>query len=219
MMSSDVAQVGLTDAQWNMAHQIADRLAKEDTDVNELGKVIAYLRTAINQYGSNAGSQFFKYLKTLVKNGNSIGHSSKTIGYYRSIDKACSDILQKENLDAEAILQILGWAARLMRYYKVSPIGENAEPQEESVPSAVTERQAAIEALIQTQTFEVGQMIEAQVKQKLKGNKVTYLIGDLLFTEKEAKTFDRIPASGKVKVEIKSLKEDGSINHVKFVQS
>jgi mannose/fructose/N-acetylgalactosamine-specific phosphotransferase system component IIB len=106
-----------------------------------------------------------------------------------------------------------------MRYYKVSPIGENAEPQEESVPSAVTERQAAIEALIQTQTFEVGQMIEAQVKQKLKGNKVTYLIGDLSFTEKEPRSFERIPESGEVKVEIKSLKEDGSINHVKFVQS
>lgn len=218
-MLTDVAQVGLTDAQWNMAHQIAQRLVSDSTDVNELGKVIAYLRTAINQHGSSAGSQFFKYLKALVRNGDSIGHSSRTIGYYRSIDKACSDILQKENLDVETLLQILGWAARLMRYYKVAPIGEIRESQEESVPSAVTERQAAIEALIQTQTFEVGQIIEAQVKQKLKGNKVTYLIGDLSFTEKEPKTFDRIPESGEVKVEIKSLKEDGSINHVKFVQT
>ncbi len=34
----------LTEIQWQIAHAIAQTLVKENTDVNELGKAIAYLR-------------------------------------------------------------------------------------------------------------------------------------------------------------------------------
>lgn len=220
MTIADASTELLTEAQWQIAHAIAQNLVQTETDVNELGKAIAYLRHAMNQNPSDAGSRFFKCLKMLVSNGRQIGHSGRTLDYYRNIDKACSQYLRREEADAETMLQILGWTARLMRYYKVTPIGEISEFNSEvQVAPIVTERQAAIEELKNAQEFEEGQILEAQIDKKhSKGNKVTYIILGIAFTEKEPKLFNIIPDSGTVKVQIKSLKEDGSINHVKFVQ-
>ena len=220
MTMTDAVPELLTNTQWQAAHAIARDLVLAEADVNELGKAIAYLRSAINRDAATAGTQFFKFLAALVRSGNQIGHSGRTIGYYRAVDKACKAHLSSEASDAQSLLQILGWAARLMRYYKVTPIGEIVEIEfQEPEVTAVTERQAAIEALKTTQAFEEGQIIEAQVEKKQsKGSKVTYLIGGIPFTEKEPKTFDQIPESGTVKVQIKSLKEDSSINHIKFVE-
>ena len=208
----------LTNTQWQIAHDIARDLIESDADVNELGKAIAYLRSAINQDPSKAGTQFFKFLQTLVRNGNQIGHSGRTIGYYRTLDKVVGISLKKEEANAQNMLKILGWVARLMRYYKVTPIGEIPDIEfTEEETEFLTERQLAIEKLKSEQAFKEGQIIEAVVDKKYsKGNKVTYVIEGIAFTEKERKTFNSIPESGIVKVQIKSLKEDGSINHVKF---
>jgi hypothetical protein len=218
---TDVASERLTNAQWQAAHAIARDLVIAEVDVNELGKAIAYLRSAINRDAATAGTQFFKFLATLVRSGNQIGHSGRTIGYYHAVDKACNTHLNSAASDAQSLLQILGWATRLMRYYKATPIGEMVEIEfKEQEITAVTERQAAIEELKSTQMFGEGQFIEAQVEKKQpKGSKVTYILGGVPFTEKEPKTFDQIPESGTVKVQIKSLKEDGSINHIKFAES
>jgi len=90
----------LNENQWEIAHAIARYLVKEKTDVNELGKAIAYLRSTVNQNQSDAGAKFFKYLKTLVSNGRLIGHSSRTSDYYRSIDQVCSNYLQNQPINA-----------------------------------------------------------------------------------------------------------------------
>ncbi|HEY9873494.1 MAG TPA: hypothetical protein V6D12_08645, partial [Candidatus Obscuribacterales bacterium] len=111
-----LATSDLTEIQWQLAHAIAQTLVKENADANELTKAIAYLRTYADQ--ENAGARFFNYLKTLVKNGQRIGHSKKTSDYYETIDKACSQYLKAYQNNAAAMLQILGWASRLMRYYK-----------------------------------------------------------------------------------------------------
>ncbi|MEH2235831.1 hypothetical protein [Nostoc sp.] len=199
----------LTDAQWEIAHAIAQTLVKENTDVNELGKTVAYLRASIHQ--PDATSRFFKYLKTLVSNGRQIGHSGRTTDYYRSIDKACSDYL-KNAQDAYTILQILGWVSRLMRYYKdAGPIGEIQPPSVESV------RQAEISKVAQSQDFKVDQILEAKVT-KINGNKVTYeILGTIKLTEKEPKKATFLQEGHTVKVKIISLKEDGSIKSVKCV--
>nr|RNJ64968.1 MAG: hypothetical protein EDM05_33680 [Leptolyngbya sp. IPPAS B-1204] len=217
---TDVSTELLTDTQWQLAHAIAQDLVKTETDVNELGKAIAYLRHTIDQNPSDAGSRFFKYLKTLVSNGKQIAHSGRTLDYYRNIDKACSQHLRQAEAEAETMLQILGWAARLMRYYRVTPIGEISQSNSEvQIAPVVTERQAAIAELKNAQKFEQGQILEAKVDKKHStGKKVTYIISGIPFTEKEPKLFNIIPACGTVKVQIKSLKDDGSINHVKFVQ-
>ncbi|MBW4624019.1 MAG: hypothetical protein KME49_00490 [Brasilonema octagenarum HA4186-MV1] len=203
----------LTDAEWDIAHVIAQTLVKEDTDINELGKAVAYLRTIVDK--PDATSRFFKYLKTLVSNGRVIGHSGKTSNYYRSIEKACSDSLKSVG-NAYTILQILGWVSRLMRYYKDAgvPIGEipifTASPVESS-------RQVEIAKVVQSQDFQVDQILEAKVT-KINGNKVTYeILGTIKLTEKEPKKASVLKEGQTVKVKIVSLKEDGSIKSVKCV--
>ncbi|TFI54818.1 hypothetical protein BLD44_007395 [Mastigocladus laminosus UU774] len=204
----------LTEQEWDIAHAIAQTLVKADADVNELGKAIAYLRTVANQ--PDATSRFFKYLKTLVNNGRQISHSSRTIDYYRSIEKACSDYL-KTITDAQTILQILGWVSRLMRYYKNAgvPIGEITISTPSPVESA---RQLEIAKVVKSQEFQVGQILEAKVT-KINGNKVTYeILGTIKLTEKEPKKAQSLSEGQLVKVEIVDIKEDGSIKKIKCVE-
>ncbi|BAY92684.1 MULTISPECIES: hypothetical protein [unclassified Tolypothrix] len=213
MTIAELSSESLTDAQWEIAHAIAQTLVRDNTDINELGKAVAYLRASVNQ--QNATSRFFQYLKTLVSNGKHIGHSSKTTDYYRSIEKACSDYLKTVS-DAHTMLQILGWVARLMRYYKDAgvPIGEIATPQTTVLESA---RQVEIAKVVQAQDFQVEQIIEAQVT-KINSNKVTYeILGTIRLTEKEPKKASSLQEGQMVKVKIVSLKEDGSIKSVKCV--
>ena len=210
MSNTELVTESLTENQWGIAHAIAQTLVKEQTDVNELGKAIAYLRNAVNQNQADATSRFFKYLKTLVANGRQIGHSGKTTDYYRSIDKACSDCLKGFQGDASTLLQILGWASRLMRYYKeAGPIGEVVAPVVESA------RQVEIAKAIGSHEFAIGQIVEAKVT-AVKGNKVTYeILGTIRLTEKEPKKAQSLPEGQTVKVEILDIKEDGSIRKVK----
>jgi hypothetical protein len=198
----------LTDIQWQIAHAIAQTLVKENTDVNELGKAIAYLRAYSDR--ENAGSRFFDYLKTLAKNGRHIGHSQRTSDYYDSIEKACSQYLKAYKNDVAAMLQILGWAARLMRYYaNAGPVGEITAPIIDSA------RQAEIAEVISGHNFAIGQILEATVT-AVKGNKVTYeILGTIKLTEKEPKKAQSLSQGQTIKVEILDLKEDGSIKKVK----
>ncbi|MBD2677357.1 MULTISPECIES: hypothetical protein [Nostoc] len=213
MTIAEFSSESLTDAQWEIAHAIAQTLVKENTDVNELGKAVAYLRASVQQ--PNATSRFFTYLKTLVSNGRQIGHSGRTTDYYRSIEKACSDYLKGVS-DAHTMLQILGWVSRLMRYYKDAgvPIGEISTPTTPVVESA---RQAEIAKVAQAQDFQVGQIIEAKVT-KINGNKVTYeILGTIKLTEKEPKQAASLQEGQMVNVKILSVKDDGSVKSVKFV--
>jgi nucleoid DNA-binding protein len=203
----------ISDAQWEIAHAIALTLVKDNTDVNELGKAVAYLRGYVHQ--PDATSRFFKYLKTLVSNGRQIGHSKKTTDYYISIDKACSDYL-KNISEPHTILQILGWVSRLMRYYKDAgiPIGEIATSTAPNVESA---RQAEIAKVAKSQDFQVDQILDAVVT-KINGNKVTYeILGTIKLTEKEPKKAASIHEGQTVQVKIVSLKDDKSIKSVKFI--
>jgi hypothetical protein len=205
--------MSLTDGQWEIAHAIAQTLVQEDTDVNEVGKILAYLRTIIDK--SDATSRFLTYLKTLVKDGKQIGHSGKTLGYYRNIEITCSQYF-KNNSDPHTILQILGWVSRLMRYYKDAgvPVGEIITPGASVVESA---RQAEIAKVTESQEFKEGDVIEAKVT-KISGNKVSYeILGVIKLTEKEPKKAALLQEGQTVKVKIAALKEDGSIKSIKCV--
>lgn len=209
----------LTESQWQTAHAIAQTLVKEETDVNELRKVIAFLRASVNQ--PDAESRFFKYLKILVSNGRQIGHSGRTSDYYRSIDKACSQYLH-EQANAHTILQILGWTARLMHYYKeVGPIGEIATPSQTSdtkTPIPVKlRRQTESRAATQPQKFQVGQILDAIVT-NIKGKEVTYAILEVIkLTVKEPKKYETLSVGKTVKVEVIELKGDGNPKKIKLV--
>lgn len=204
------ATAELTELQWQVADAIAQSLIRDGTDVNELKKIIGYLRAYRER--ENAGVKFFDYLKTLAKNGGRIGHSNKTSGYLNNIEKTCTKYLLPYQDEPLTMLQILGWAARLVQYYdKAGPIGE--------IPEIVipTEREVAIQAVIQANQFEVGQRLEA-IADSIKGNKVTYeILGTIRLTEKEPKKAATLSEGQTVTIEILGLKEDGSIKRVKCV--
>ncbi len=211
MTIADLSSESLTNTQWEVAHAIAKTLVKEDTDINELGKAIAYLRSIVHE--TNAHTKFFTYLKTLVSNGRQISHSNQTPKYYRNIESTCSDYL-KTVADAQTILKILGWVSRLMRYYKDGgvPIGEIAPPTALPVESA---RQQEIAKVMESQNFQVDQILEATVT-KISGNKVTYeILGTIKLTEKEPKKASVLQEGQTVNVRVVSLKDDGSIKSVK----
>ncbi|MGF1676102.1 MAG: hypothetical protein ACFCUV_20815 [Rivularia sp. (in: cyanobacteria)] len=202
----------LTETESQIAHNLAIILVKEDTDVNELGKIISYLRSIVHQ--PDAGMRFFKYLKTLVSNGKQIGHSRKTTDYYRSIDRSCSKYLQNQQNNAHSMLKILGWAMRLMRYYKASPVEEITVTE---IPEPLSQRQAEISQILESQQFQIDQVLDAKVL-GIKGNKVTYEILKMIkLTEKEPKKAASLSEGQTTKVKIVALKDDGSIKSVKCI--
>ncbi|MDV3347879.1 hypothetical protein QGP82_04175 [Leptothoe sp. LEGE 181152] len=209
----------MTEADWATAHKIAQNLINQKTDVNELGKAIAYLRNAINQKQPDAGTRFFDYLKTLVNQGRSIGHSGRTLDYYRSIEKNCSDYLQDYQFKPKAMLYTLGWVARLMRYYKEGGTFDENLTAGATLSSAPPEsaRQAELREIAQTQNYEVGQQVTAEVKAKKKGNAVTYeLEGGIKLTVKEPKRYNSLEIGQAVKVEVLELRDTGIPKKIKY---
>lgn len=212
----------MTEDEWQVAHQIAQTLVQQEMDVNELEKAIAYLRFAIQQNPENAGTRFFKYLKTLVSQGKSIGHSGQTPEHYRNLEKACSSHLQPYQAKPLILLHILGWTARLIRYYKEGGVIGEPSTTPQTAPAATTqvpesERQAEIRAIAQNQNFQVGQQIEATVK-NIKGKEVTYeLPGGIRLTVKEPKKCGELSVEQAVQVEVLELRENGIPKKVKWV--
>jgi hypothetical protein len=210
MSNTELITKSLTEYQWGVARAIAQTLVKDGTHVNEFGKAIAYLRASVNE--PNGGARFFKYLKTLVSNGRQIGHSKKTSDYYQNIDETCTKYLQSEQTNPQKMLEILGWSARLMRYYR------EAGPIEEIVvPVAESARQAEIAQVMQSEKFEIGQILAATVI-AIKGNKVTYeILGTIKLTEKEPKKASSLQEGQAIEVKIVAIKEDGSLKSIKCV--
>ncbi len=58
----------------------------------ELKKAMAYLRTCAD--APDGGTRFFKYLGNLVGAGDRIGHSKRTVDYYRGLNDACIKYLR-----------------------------------------------------------------------------------------------------------------------------
>lgn len=213
-----LTETKLTDAQWQIADAIARQLVIDDTDVNELRKAIAYLREYIEKEKiekkdtdqKQAGKKFFDYLKTLVRQGKTIGHSKRTIEYYRSLDDVCGQYLVNYQDDAPVMLHLLGWVARLVQYYdKGVPTGEISKPE------VMSEREAELKVVKDSNTFEVGQQLEAKVT-AIKGNKVTYeMIGTIRLTQKEPKRAGSMSEGQTMKVEVIQLRSDGLVKKVK----
>ncbi|MGR3277616.1 hypothetical protein ACSYAD_21190 [Acaryochloris marina NIES-2412] len=201
----------LNSAQWQIADAIARQLVIEGTDVNELRKATTYLRD--RQDEPKAGKKFFDYLKTLVRHGDAIGHSKRTLGYYQSLDAVCSQYLDNYQDDAPRMLYILSWAARLMQYYdKGVPTGEITQP------TVMSEREAELKAVNEANTFMVGQTLEAIVT-AVRGNKVTYqLLGIIKLTQKKPKKAKEMTVGQKMKIEIIQLRDDGLPKKIKVLK-
>lgn len=195
----------LTQTEWQVADTIAYRLILDESDHNELRKTIAYLRAYSDR--EHAGKQYFDYLNTLARNGDRIGHSRQTRGYLESIAKICQQYLVAYQDDVPAMLRILGWAARLMLYYKkAGPLAERPESP------ILSERESQIQAVNTAHGFKVGQKLEATVL-TIKGNKVTYeILGTIRLTIKEPKKAALLKEGLITTVEVVALSEDKGEN-------
>lgn len=125
----------------DLADEIARKLLNR-ADVNELAKCLRFL------LDNPDGQLFFEYLDTITIEGQAVVRSGRTLDYYRAIRDACRQYLTPYKEDPQAMAQILGWAARLMRYYAVEgELGQQARPprqarQQASRPPAVGNRQS-----------------------------------------------------------------------------
>ena len=97
----------------NIATALAADLADARVDPNEAQKALAYLRS------KRDGKQFFDYLRAINRNGRVVIRSGQTLGYYRDLLAACERHLR--GMDAVKMAQTLGWAIRLLRYYRAVP--------------------------------------------------------------------------------------------------
>lgn len=95
------------------AEQLAADLAGSSVDPNEAQKALAYLRSKRDP------KAFFAYLDAIVKDGNIVIRSNQTLNYYKDLRTACQRHLK--DMDYAEMAQTLGWALRLLRYYRSVP--------------------------------------------------------------------------------------------------
>ena len=217
MTTSVSSDYTLSERQWKLAHAVAQQLVFREADANELGKAMAYLRAIADR--SDAGEHFFKYLETLATQGHRIGHSKRTRGYFVSMNEVCQEYLKGEVGNPAALMQIVGWAFRLMRYYTegVPPDVLKEMVAETEALEVQSERQAEIAEVVAQQEFEVGQQLDAAIA-AIKGNKVTYeILGTIRLTQKEPRKATSLSEGQSVRVEIAVLKDDGSIKKVQLL--
>ncbi|MGY2710701.1 hypothetical protein SYN63AY4M2_03265 [Synechococcus sp. 63AY4M2] len=233
--------VDLSPQSWDLAHGIAMTLAKERVDVDELSKCIAYLRSVAHH--PDAGSRFFRFTGELVRE-TGLHRSNETPRYYRLIDQTCKKYLQSLQDRPAEMLQILGWAARLARYYKDGgvPIGEipsppdpnggrpthsrggEAKPQPEALRPKEQPEQKQAQPQVENAAastkarFKIGQHLKASIT-NIKGNEVTFQIvnTNIKLTQKEPKRAGSLTVGQEVEVEVLDLREDGRVRRVRLL--
>jgi hypothetical protein len=213
----------LTEHQWQTAHAIAIALEKEQTRLDsgkdglrsELEKSIVYLRSYLNQ--DNIGQRFFTYLEILSRQGQKIGHSGKTKDYYKAISDICHQYLKVYENNPAVMLQIMGWVKRLMRYYHNPEIlnDVNLDEIRSNVGEITSKRQLEIAQIIENQSFERGQEIEAKVI-GIKKTEVVYEISGISLKQKEPKSYDKLTEGDHVIVEITVLTDNRFAKRVKY---
>jgi hypothetical protein len=214
--------VDLSPQSWDLAHGIALTLAKERVDVDELSKCVAYLRSVAHH--PDAGSRFFRFTGELVRE-TGLHRSNETPRYYRLIDQTCKKYLQSLQDRPAEMLQILGWAARLARYYKDGgiPIGEipqgaGNKSQDDRQQQNHQHQQDQAQHQAREAHFQTGQKLKATIT-NIKGNEVTFQIldTDTKLTQKEPKRAGSLSVGQEVQVEVLGLKEDGRIRKAKLL--
>jgi hypothetical protein len=90
------------------ARQIAARLATDQVDVNEVEKLLAYGRRVWDV------GKIKKLIQRLARQEVMV-YSKRTKPYMQAIERTLVPHLPA---DATAALELMGWTARLMRYYR-----------------------------------------------------------------------------------------------------
>lgn len=122
-----------------IAEALAADLAGSGVDPNEAQKALAYLRS------QRSGKAFFDYLQAIVTNGQAVIRSRQTLDYYRALQQACQRHLRPLQGDYQEMALTLGWALRILRYYRAVPDAakEKATLQRTTSTPSVTQSQSA----------------------------------------------------------------------------
>jgi len=151
----------MEDQDFIQANAIAISLDKQQADVNELSKCMGFLRDLARD--KLDGALFFEYLDTIIAEGQAVVRSGRTLDYYRAIRDACRQHLMPHKSNPQAMAEILGWAARFMRYYAVEEqLGREATPprgthqQRAPRPAAAGTRQQRVPRLTAAGTRRTG---------------------------------------------------------------
>jgi hypothetical protein len=122
----------LTDEQWATVYTIAHNLAKEQKRIDpekdgiatELKKLVTYLYALVKDFSdvsgqsNRAGSKILDYLRILTADSKQVWRTGRTPDYYKCIYEVCTQTLKNYQNHPKKMLEILGWASRLIRYYK-----------------------------------------------------------------------------------------------------
>lgn len=201
---------------WSIAHDIAFDLVDWDTDPNELGKVIAFVRRYQND--SEAKNRLLSLVQRLGNTRNALIRSRQTQRYYQNIQDACEKYLYNIS-DTDDILMILGWSLRLMQYYRVEPeraVEEQRRPQEpKQGPKLDLPETPQLPKEPEKPKVKVGDRINATILKK-DGFKVTV---QLQTGENEELVFERPYYPGMVgaQVKLRVLAVDGNGHVTKVV--
>jgi CspA family cold shock protein len=95
-----------------IADAVARVLVQRSVDPNEVASALATLREQDN------GRQFFRFLDMVVQEGQAVVRSGRTMDYYSHIRDVCREHLTPFQDEPRKMAYILGWAVRLMRYYR-----------------------------------------------------------------------------------------------------
>jgi DNA primase len=161
------------------AELLAADLAGANVDVNEGQKALAYL------LAQQKPRDFFDYLRTINQHGYTVVRSNRTIGYYRDLQAACERHLQ--GMEIAEMAQTLGWALRLLRYYRAVP---DARPDREPMPAQPAPPPKPAQP---TRTLQVGDRFRGKIIRVLpSGHVFMELPEELLDTEEKTFAIDAV---------------------------
>lgn len=120
------------------AELLAADLAGAGVDPNEAQKALAYLRSKRDP------KAFFDYLQAIVTNGQAVIRSRQTLDYYHNLQRACQHHLR--GMAYKEMALTLGWALRLLRYYRAVPWAAEEKAAERRAPGQAPRQAAAAEA-------------------------------------------------------------------------
>ena len=103
----------MKEADMAVAENLAQTLFNSRVDPNEVASTVAFM----NQ--QEDGATLYRYLDTVITDGQAVVRSGRTLDYYRNLLNACKKHLHGYTNQPEEMTQILGWAARLMRFQSI----------------------------------------------------------------------------------------------------
>ena len=204
----------MNENQWKIAHGLASELHNSGTDVNEFGKVVAFMRRY--QKTGITIDTFKLLLQRLANSGDAFSRSNVTPQYLKDIQRYCNKHLADIS-DVDELMLILGWCRRLMYYYKKEPkrAAEEQRPQKQKQ----TQKQPTMQSSFLKKEEEkpknkVGDRVNATILKK-EGNKVTV---QLETDNNEELVFERPYYPGlvgtQVKLRVQGVNEKGHVTKV-----